>query len=213
METFLTSLKLPKVKEDENKLLTSEISEKEIRKAIAHLKPNKASGPDGFPAEWYKERKDHLIPKMKTIYIHVLKVGTIPPSWREAVVSLIPKEGKDKLDCGSYRPISVLNNNYKIFTYILAKRLEIILPHIISLDQTGFIRQRQTQDNIRWTLHLIEQVVKGKIPVVMLSLDAKKAFDRVNWLFLYKVLKNLGSIRLLLVLSKHCTAGQVLELK
>ena len=104
---------------------------------------------------------------MKTTYNHVLETGIVPLSWKEAVISAIPKEGKDKLDCGSYRPISVLNQDYKIFTHILAKRIENILPQIISLDQTGFIQQRQTQDSIRRTLHVIEEINKNKLQAVM----------------------------------------------
>lgn len=160
MEAFFDQIKLHNVGDEQNKLLISEITDEEIKKAILHLKPNKAPGPDGFPSEWYKEMKDHLIPIMKTTYNHVIKTGITPPSWKEAVISLIPKEGKDKLECGSYRPISVLNQDYKIFTHILAKRIENILPQIISLDQTGFIQQRQTQDNIRRTLHKISYQTK-----------------------------------------------------
>ncbi len=81
----------------------------------------------------------------------MIRTGITSLSWKEAVISLIPKEGKDQLDCGNYQPISVLNQDYKIFTYIMAKRIENILPQIKSLDQTGFIRQRQTQDSIRRT--------------------------------------------------------------
>lgn len=48
----------------------------------------------------------------------VLKEGEIPPSWREAGITLIPKEGKDKLECDNFRPVSVLNQDSKIFTHI-----------------------------------------------------------------------------------------------
>lgn len=110
----------------------------------------------------------------------------------ESWISLIPKEGKEKLDCGSYRPISVLNQDYNIFTHILAKRIENILPQIISLDQTGFIQHRQAQDSIRRTLHIIEEINENKLTAVLLSLDAEKAFDRVNWEFLFQSLHKFG---------------------
>uniref|UniRef100_A0A669BP42 Reverse transcriptase domain-containing protein n=1 Tax=Oreochromis niloticus TaxID=8128 RepID=A0A669BP42_ORENI len=192
MISFLDSLCLPKLNENQNITLIKDISEIEIKKAISKLKPNKSPGPDGFPSDWYKEMKELLIPLMRTSFNYILKTGVIPPSWNEASISLIAKEGKDRLDCGNYRPISVLNQDYKIFTYILAKRIENILAQIISLDQTGFIKQRQTQDNVRRTLHVIDYVGKNKIPMVLMSLDAEKAFDRVNWEFLYKVMGKFG---------------------
>lgn len=119
----------------------------------------------------------------------MLKEGEIPHSWREAIISVILKEGKDEQECSSYRPISVLNQDYRLFTAILARRLEKILPEIIHLDQTGFIKQRQTQDNIRRTLHVMQHVIKNKIETVVVGIDAEKAFDSVGWDFLYKVLE------------------------
>ncbi len=83
MNTFFDLIKLPKVGEDLNKILISEISDEEIKKARSHLKPNKAAGPEGFPSEWYKVMKDLLIPIMKTTYNHVLKIGITPPSLLE----------------------------------------------------------------------------------------------------------------------------------
>lgn len=114
------------------------------------------------------------------------------PSWSEAVISVIPKEGKNKTECGSYRPISVLNVDYKLFTAILAKRLEKLLPHIVHTDQTGFVLERQTHDNIRRSLHILHHIQQNKLEALLVSLDAEKAFDSVSWAFLYKVLGRLG---------------------
>ena len=61
-------------------------------------------------------------------------------------ISVILKEGKDPQSCDSYRPISLLNCDYKIITKLLSKRLEIILPKLINLDQTGFIKGRYSSD-------------------------------------------------------------------
>lgn len=157
-----------------------EITDEEIIKAISNLKANKAAGPNGFPLEWYKVIKDLLIPLMKNTYNHDIKTAITPPSLRDAVISLIPKQGKDKMECGSYRPVSILNSDYKIFTHILAKRLKKILPQIVSLVQTGFIQQRHTQDYICRTLHVMEKKKKNKLQAVLLSLNAEKALDRVS---------------------------------
>lgn len=157
-----------------------EITDEEIIKAISNLKANKAAGPNGFPLEWYKVIKDLLIPLIKNTYNHDIKTAITPPSLRDAVISLIPKQGKDKMECGSYRPVSILNSDYKIFTHILAKRLKKILPQIVSLVQTGFIQQRHTQDYICRTLHVMEKKKKNKLQAVLLSLNAEKALDRVS---------------------------------
>lgn len=100
------------------------------------------------------------------------------------------KEGKNRQKCENLRPISVLNVDYRIS--ILARRLENCLPCIIHLDQTGFIKQRQTQDNIRRTLHIIQHITENNTESALISLDAQKAFDTVCWKFLYKTLCTFG---------------------
>lgn len=76
-----------------------------------------------------------------------------------------------------------------MFTAILARRIEKILPEIIHLDQTGFIRQRWAQDNIRRTLHVMQHIIEKRVEAIVLGLDAGKAFDSVRWDFLYRVLE------------------------
>ena len=112
---------------------------------------------------------------------HTLRTGEAPQSWKEAVISVIPKEGKDKKECSSYRPISVLNVDYKLFASVLSKRLVAIIPELLDLDQTGFVLNRQTQDNLRRTLQVMSHVTSTKIGAMLVSLDAEKAFDSVGW--------------------------------
>ena len=111
-----------------------------------------------------------------------------------ARITVLLKKDKDPLSCSSFRPISLLDFDYKIITKLLAIRLNTLLPKIIKADQTGFIRDRYSSDNIRRLFDIIDQVNAQKTPVLLASLDAEKAFDRMEWSFLFSVLEkfNMG---------------------
>lgn len=192
IDDFLKTLNLPTLTNSQNEKLVQPITTKELNLAISKLKVGKSPGPDGYTTEWYKSLKEDLCPVLLNTFNWIIQNGEIPPSWRDAVISVIPKEGKDKQNCSSYRPISVLNLDYKLFTAIIARRLEQFLPQLINLDQCGFIQQRQALDNIRRSLHIIEKVNKQKTKALIVGLDAEKAFDSVRWSFLYKVLAKFG---------------------
>lgn len=70
--------------------------------------------------------------------------------------------------------------------------MEKFLPLLIHNDQTGFIHMRQTQDNIRHTLHIMDHIQRHKEKALILSLDAEKAFDSVNWRYMYRVFNEFG---------------------
>lgn len=189
---FLQHLDLPSIGTNQNDTLTAEISKEEIIKAINTLKNNKSPGSDGFPAEWYKVFKNELVAILYKSLNWTLKENKMPASWSEAIISVIPKPGKNKACCSNYRPISVLNIDYKIYTSIISRRLNKFVSEIIDEDQTGFMRERQTHDNIRKAIHIIEKAQREKRSTVLLSIDAEKAFDCVNWNFLYLVLEKMG---------------------
>uniref|UniRef100_A0A3Q0RWB8 Reverse transcriptase domain-containing protein n=1 Tax=Amphilophus citrinellus TaxID=61819 RepID=A0A3Q0RWB8_AMPCI len=85
--------------------------------------------------------------------------GALPPSFREANISLILKKSKPPENCRSYRPISLLNVDLKILSKILATRLENILPLLIKADQTGFIKGRNSCNNFRRLLNVVQLYV------------------------------------------------------
>lgn len=101
------------------------------------------------------------------------------------------KKNKDPLECGSYRPISLLNSDYKILTKILSLRLEQVIPSIISPDQTGFVKERPLFFNIRRLLNVVHSPCQSDSECI-LSMNAEKAFDRVEWAFLFVTMSKFG---------------------
>ena len=109
----------------------------------------------------------------------------------QASISLLLKKNKDPLECGSYRPISLLNCDYKILAKLLAIRMEGLLHQVIHSDQTGFVRNRHLFFNIRRLMNILYSPA-SEDPEVVVSLDAEKAFDRVEWDYLTAALYRFG---------------------
>lgn len=188
MENFLNRLNIPKLPPDKKNKLEEPISKEEILLAISSLQSGKSPGPDGFPAEFFKTFSSLLSPKLCSVLSDSFKQGNLPASFNEACITLILKKNKDPDECSSYRPISLLNVDVKILAKVLARRLESILPLIISEDQTGFVKHRHSYFNTRRLFDILYSP-SDALPECVLSLDAEKAFDRVEWGYLFEVLR------------------------
>lgn len=118
--------------------------------------------------------------------IEALENKKLPDSLEIATITLLPKPGKDKQKCDSYRPLSLLNADFKILSKLIALRLENVIPKIIHADQTGFVKNRYGADNVRRLLHILNTAQKNLNPMLIMSMDAKKAFDRIEPSFLFQ---------------------------
>lgn len=190
-QEILQTIQFPHVGEELVRGLGRPITLVEVQEAIKSLNPGKSPGPDGFSAEYYKANSDLLAPILEGMYNESFRNCQLPKTLSDATITLILKKDKDPLLCSSYRPISLLNVDFKILSKILALRLQRVLPQIISLDQTGFMTGRHSYHNSRRLLNIIH-TPSSSVPEIVVSLDAEKAFDRVEWSFLYDVMDRFG---------------------
>lgn len=106
---------------------------------------------------------------------------------------MIPKVGRDPTDPKSYCPISLLNQDYKLFTALLIGRLNKIITAYVHQDQAGFIPGRDILDNVYRTLEVIHYCKAQKMEsTLLLSLDVEKAFDRIEHGFILSLLQRMN---------------------
>uniref|UniRef100_A0A3Q1EXS2 Reverse transcriptase domain-containing protein n=1 Tax=Acanthochromis polyacanthus TaxID=80966 RepID=A0A3Q1EXS2_9TELE len=191
-DSFFDNLNVPTIDQLTKGQIEESITPEEVIRAIGSMQSSKCPGPDGFPVEFYKKFIHKLAPLLLNMFTHSFEIGSLPPSLLQASISLILKKDKDPLSCNSYRPISLLNVDYKILAKLLAIRLETVLPGVISPDQTGFIKGRYAFSNLRRLFNVVYNSSQSGDPECVISLDAEKAFDRVEWGFLFYVLQKFG---------------------
>lgn len=148
------------------------------------MKTGKSPWIDGFPVEYYKKYIDILASILLKVYMEAFETGTLPDTFSDALIYLIPKKDRDTSDPSDFRPVSLHSVDFKILTKTLASCLEKVLPDIINGDQLGFNKNRSSVDNMWRLMHLTYMIRFNLVPVASLSLDAEKAFDQVQWRFL-----------------------------
>ncbi len=128
---------------------SQDFSLNEIELCIKALKSNKYLGNYGLTLEFYKVFINDVSRFLLAVYEEAVNKGSLPASLRQGVITLIPKRPKDILLLDNWRPISLLNNDYKIMASIFAKRMKNALNEIIDETQCGFMKGRHISSNIR----------------------------------------------------------------
>lgn len=141
LDRFFSQLEIPQVHRNTAKELENPVTTAELLTALKTMQSGKCPRPDGFPVEFHRCFQNKLVPVLIEMFNESFITGKLPPTLNQASISLILKKGKDPLCCSSYRPISLLNVDFKLLSKLLAVRLELELPNIISTDQTGFIKK------------------------------------------------------------------------
>ena len=179
------------VSDEEKEMCEQNISEEELSKGVKKLKTGKSPGFDGIPSEFYIKYWDQI----KDTFIQVVKeieeTEQLCISQYRGVICLLFKQG-DRDEIGNWRPITLLNTDYKLIAIVYASRLKKVLPILINDDQKAYIEGRQITESVRLTQDVIEYVDENNLPGAIISLDQKKAYDRVEWGYLKACFKKIG---------------------
>ena len=103
MDRFLEKFNLPRLNQEEIKIINNPITSTEIKAVIKNLPKNKSPGPDGFPEEFYQTLKEELMPILLKLFQNIAEEGTPPHSFYEATITLIPKPDKDNTKKENHR--------------------------------------------------------------------------------------------------------------
>jgi exonuclease III len=187
-DTFTNNSSIPKISDTDKIFCESELTEAEVLKSLKEPKNGKSPGSDGLSAEWYKFFWQDIKSTFMSSLRFSIKMGELSIEQKRGIITLIPKKDKNRLYLKNWRPITLLNADYKILAKIFANRLCKVLPYIINEDQTGYIKGRFIGCNIRQIEDAFLYCNMYNKPGIILTIDFEKAFDSINWKFVEKSL-------------------------
>lgn len=179
------------VSSEDNDLLQAPFSVEEVKLAVFGSYSDGALGPDGLSFMFYQHCweiiKHDLMAMFDDFYHEKLDIYRL----NFAILTLIPKE-PNASTMKKFRPISLLNCSFKIFTKVLTNRLAKIMNFLISSNQSAFIKSRYILESVVTAHEVLHSVHSSNESGLILKLDYEKAFDKVNLDFLGDLLSLRG---------------------
>ncbi|XP_020595507.1 uncharacterized protein LOC110035594 [Phalaenopsis equestris] len=191
------------VDNDAEDIATDIPMEGEIKAALDSIDDQKAAGPDGFTAKFYKSPW-HIISGEVVDAVQCFFKGMDPPKYFTAsTITLIPKNST-RTGWGDFRPISLTNVLSKVINKVINSRLQPHLQQLISNNQVAFVKGRQISDNILLAQELLLDLDrKCRGSNLILKLDIQKAYDTINWNFILDTLIARGFSEPFIILIKR----------
>ncbi|XP_055626490.1 LINE-1 retrotransposable element ORF2 protein isoform X1 [Toxorhynchites rutilus septentrionalis] len=163
----------------------------EVKEAINQLKNHKAAGKDGLVAELFKGGPRKLVECMHRLIVRIWDTEQLPEEWKDGVICPIYKKG-DKLDCGNYRAITILNCAYKILSQILFRRLSPIVSRFVGSYQARFMPGCSTTDQIFTLRQILQKCREYQVPTHHIFVDFKAAYDTIDRRQLWRIMDEHG---------------------
>jgi hypothetical protein len=173
----------------------------EVRNALKLSNNGSAPGTDGLPYEFYKwleiecknEGEDawDIMEFLELLYEDIETYGMAPNTdFNTGWMCPIYKKG-DRAQVANYRPITLLNSDYKLLTKAYSLRLAEVAPELIHRDQAGFMKGRKIEDQVKQLKHLLNYAEAVEENGVVVGLDQEKAYDKIDHEYLLTVLEQM----------------------
>lgn len=182
------------ISEGMNAMLLRHVEEREVKKAVFGMGPQKSPGPDGLIGAFFQNNwdvvKDEVVETVRIFF----QTAKLPLKMNTTHITLVPKIGNPE-DLGQFRPINCCNFMYKVISKVLTDRMKGLLPVLISENQSAFVGGRLIQDNIvvaHEIFHSLRCKSRGGKNFLAVKLDMNKAYDRLEWSFVKEVLSAYG---------------------
>ena len=192
---------------EEKETLKNKTSYEEIRMSLKKAPNGSSPGIDGIPYEFYKDKmteheKNEESPDIVEILHMVIEEietfglkkmskeeGPREKEFTDGLMHLLFKK-KEKWKIENYRPITLLNTDYKTYTKTIAMRLAEVAKNMIHEDQAGFIPKRSLYDHTKTTNLVIEYCEMMDKNGCIIALDQEKAYDKIDHEYLWLILEN-----------------------
>ncbi|WOL13567.1 hypothetical protein Cni_G22337 [Canna indica] len=175
------AFRFPRLNDCDRASLIAPFSLSEVWNVVKWLPNGKSPGLDGFTGEFYM----HYWPILSNPFMKCLTIfhntAHLPFDWNKTILSFIPK-CPNPSTVEDFRPIAPCNLNYRILAKTSVNRLSSMLPKLVSLDQSAFIKGRSIHDDILVAQELAHSMYgsKGKNPYILVRIDIEKAFDKLS---------------------------------
>jgi hypothetical protein len=188
-KVFLENPDITKLSDDDKIHCEGVLSLQECSRSLKEFKNNKSPGSDGLTAEFYKFFWKNISEFVVDSLNFAFDNNKLSADQQRGLITLVPKKDKDRCILKNWRPLSLLNMDYKIGTKALAKRIQNLLPILIEPDQTGYVKGRYIGENLRLISDILLLSNIRQFPGLLLLIDFEKAFDSIEWDYIDEALK------------------------
>lgn len=173
-------------------LLLNPVSSQEVKEAIFSIKDSKSPGPNGYGSGFFKKAWPVVGEEITKAVQEFFDKGLILKQINATLMSLIPKKDDANKE-SDFRPIACCNVVYKAISKVISNRLRMVLPSIITTNQSAFVKGGSIMENILICQDLLKHYIrKNFCQRCLLKIDHRKAYDPVNWDLVEEILHGLN---------------------